>query len=378
MGNASYSIAVSYVSSFKAGPQEGIVGIELTSPVEADPYSYVMVKVLLDPKPVVVLGPVSCPLVTQVTGYWAHFLGLDGVDPNTSTVGTASCASMKGDPSLQALVPVSYNDGKPGEVYVYDHLTDYDFVTGPHPVQIFKLQTQDAKISGVSTIITKDGDLYREFQWSKSDGKFVQVVFSGLFPDLTRWQAEDHQAAVMRGEKGISNFDAVTTAQKLLGGSATLVKGGGPHDLTAVVNVTYPEPGSPTSIPVTQVTLNRLEGNPSGIWEITAVESNGLFIYTPKSGTTISSPVTVTGFGPQFEAQVGTVYILDRLYHEIQVGNNFAMLPDGSSPPAKFSLDVPYKSSIKEGVQEGIVKLVHTSGASFDIRTVMVKVLLNP
>lgn len=237
------------------------------------------------------------------------------------------------------------------------------------------MKTESARIS---TITTKDGDLYREFQWSKSEGKFVQVVFPGLFPDMTRWQAEDHQAAVMLGEKGISNYDAVTTAQKLLGGSAKLVKGGGPNDLTAVVNVTYPEPGGPTSIPVTQVTLSRLGGNTSGIWEITAVEANGLFMYTPKSGTTISSPVTVTGFGPQFEAQIGTVYILDRLYQKIQVGDNFAMAPDGSSPPSKFSLDVKYTSSIKGATQEGIVKLVHTSGASFDIRTVMVKVLLNP
>ncbi len=373
---ASYSIAVSYVSSFKAGAQEGVVQILFTTPIEADPNTTVMVKVLLDPQPVVVQGPVSCPIVTQVQGYWPHFLGLD---TNTSSVGTVSCANLKGDPSLQALVPV-YTNGKLSAVYVYDNLTDFDLATGPHPVQIFKLQTQQAMISGVNTIITRDDtDLYREFQWSGAAGTFVQVAFPGLFPDMTRWQAEEHQAAVTRGDKGISNFDAVTTAQKLIGGTAKLVKGGGPNDLTAMVNVTYPEPGGPTTnIPVTQVTLNRLEGNPGGIWEITAVESNGLFMYTPKSGATISSPVTVTGFGPQFEAQVGVVYILDRLYHEIQVGNNFAMLPDGSSPPAKFSLDVKYTSSIQGVAQEGIVKLVHTSGASFDHRTVMVKVLLNP
>jgi hypothetical protein len=384
MGNVPYSTQVSYDTSFKQGTQEGIVEVALTSPIGDAPA--VMVKVLLDPQPRVAQGPVSCPLATQQPGYWESVLG---IDTSTGGIGTVSCGNLKGDPSLQALVPVYYTNGQPGAYYIYDHITD------AHPVQLFKLQTKSAMISGVSTVITADvdpnssinkgksadqmtTDLYREFQWSGKAGTFVQVAFPGLFPDLTRWQAEDHQAAVMRGDKGISNFDAVTTAQKLLGGTAKLVKGGGSHDLTAVVNVTFPEPGSPTSIPVTQVTLNRLEGNPTGIWEITAVESDGLFIYTPKSGTTISSPVTVTGFGPQFEAQVGTVYILDRLYHEIQVGNNFAMLPDGSSPPAKFTLDVPYKSSIKESAQEGIVKLVHTSGASFDIRTVMVKVLLNP
>jgi hypothetical protein len=54
------------------------------------------------------------------------------------------------------------------------------------------------------------------------------------------------------------------------------------------------------------------------------------------------------------------------------------MAPDGSSPPSKFSLDVKYTSSIKGATQEGIVELVHTSGASFDRGVVMVKVLLNP
>ncbi|HEX9090120.1 MAG TPA: hypothetical protein VF831_01450 [Anaerolineales bacterium] len=355
MRDGPYSVLVSYDTSFKAGPQEGIVEVQQTNPMGIGPVPVVMVKVLLDPQPRVALGPVFCPLALQDP---AGPLGLSGLEAN--------CGNLKGDASLQALV------AREGSVTVYDHIMD------AQPVKIFTMKTQGARISGVSTIMTQDGDLYREFQWSRSDGKFVQVVFSGLFPDMTRWQAEDHQAAVMRGDKGVSNFDAATTAQKLLGGSAKLVKGGGSRDLTAVVNVTYPEPGSPTSIPVTQVTLNRLEGIPGGIWEITAVEANGLIIYTPKSGTTISSPVTVTGFGPQFEAQVGTVYILDRLYKTIQVGDNFAMLPDGSSPPARFSLDVKYATNIKEGAQEGIVKLVHTSGASFDIRTVMVKVLLNP
>ncbi len=145
-----------------------------------------------------------------------------------------------------------------------------------------------------------------------------------------------------------------------------------------MVNVTYPEPGSPTNIPVTQVTLSRLDGNPNGIWEITSVGADWLFIYTPKNGATITSPVTVTGFGPQFEAQVGVVYILDRLYHEIQEGNNFAMLPNnGSSPPSNFSLDVKYTSSIKGVTQEGIVELFHTSGASFARGVVLAKVLIS-
>ena len=254
----------------------------------------------------------------------------------------------------------------------------------------------EAKLSGYQTVLTGQVDqnsalnadkpvsamtvdLFREFGWSSSAGKFVQVAFPGMFPDLTRGQAEADQATVSNGQESWK-LDAVKTTQhwNLIGGTAKLVKGGGPGDLTAVVEVTYPEPGGPTTtIPVTQVTLSRLDGSPNGIWEITAVGSNWLFISTPKSGTTITSPVTVTGFGPQYEAQVGVVYLLDRLYHKIQLGNNFAMVPgDGSSPPARFSLDVKYTSSLKGVTQEGLVELVHTSGASFDRGVVLVKVLI--
>jgi hypothetical protein len=369
MGTVTYATQVSYDTSFKQGPQEGVVEVQLSTPIEAGPETVVMVKVLLDPEPVVVQGPVSCPVVTQAPGYWETVLGM-----STGRVGMPSCGNLKGDSSLQALVPVPSNNGQPSVFYVYDH------ITAAHPVQLFKLQTTSAMISGVSTIITRDGDLYREFQWSRSDGKFVQVAFPGMFPDMTRGQAEADQAAVDNGQDSWK-LDAVKTTQhwNLIGGTAKLVKGGGPDDLTAVVDVTYPEPGGPTTnIPVTQVTLTRLDGNPNGIWEITSVGSDWLFIYTPRSGATITSPVTVTGFGPQYEAQVGVVYILDRLYQTIQVGNNFAMLPgDGSSPPSNFSLDVKYTSSIKGSTQEGIVELVHTSGASFARGMVMVKVLIS-
>jgi len=370
MGNVTYSTQVSYDTSFKQGLQEGIVEVQWNPPIEADPQAAVMVKVLLNPQPRVAQGPVSCPVALQVPGYWETVLG---IDTSTGGVGMVSCGNLKGDSSLQALVPVYSTTGKPGEVYVYDH------ITAAHPVQLFKPPTQSALISGVSTITTQDADLYREFGWSRSDGTFVQVAFPGMYPDLTRGQAEADQAAVNSGQDSWKR-DAVKTTQhwNLIGGTAKLVKGGGPHDLTAVVNVTYPEPGGPTTtIPVTQVTLSRLEGNATGIWEITSVGSDWLIIYTPKSGTTMSSPVTVTGFGPQYEAQVGVVYILDRLYQTIQVGDNYAMVPDGSSPPSRFSLDVQYTSSIKGGTQEGIVELVHTSGASFAHGVVMVKVLIS-
>jgi len=130
MGTVTYSTQVSYDTSFKQGPQEGIVEVQLTSPIEAGPQTAVMVKVLLDPKPVAVLGPVSCPVAAQQPGYWETVLG---IDTNTGSVGMASCGNLKGDPSLQALVPVYYANGQPGTYYVYDQ------IAGANPVQLFKL-----------------------------------------------------------------------------------------------------------------------------------------------------------------------------------------------------------------------------------------------
>jgi hypothetical protein len=390
MGYTSYSVSVSYDTSFKTGSQEGTVGIQLTSPVEADPYAIVMVKVLLDPKPVVVLGPVSCPLVTQITGYWPHFLGLD---PNTSTVGTVSCANMKGDPSLQALVPVFYNDGRPNEIYVYDRLTEYDPLTGPHPVQIFKLQTASAMISGYSTIMTADidrdssinkgksgdqltTDLYREFQWSSSAKTFVQVAFPGIFPDLTRWQAEQDQLAVNQGQDAWKNDPAQVArnlAVKLLNWSdnaqTTVLSGGGPRDVNAVVQVKGAAPDHPTI----KVTLSRLEGNTHNLWVAISVTTDGMSITSPQKWETLTSPVKVKGTGSAFEGDVGTVFVLDHLY--IDIGH--AKGTPANNGKTSFTASVSYNARFR-GTQEGVLAFYRYSEADGAIAgVVMLKVLIS-
>ena len=49
-----------------------------------------------------------------------------------------------------------------------------------------------------------------------------------------------------------------------------------------------------------------------------------------------------------------------------------------ASAPAHSLSPYPTCPGIQGGVQEGIVELVHTGGASFDSGVVMVKVLVNP
>jgi len=161
-----------------------------------------------------------------------------------------------GNPSLQALVTVR-SDGTAAtlDVYVYNHITD------PTPTQIFKLQglyKGGAKISGYNTVMTAEVDgnssvnknvntnaaltvyLFREFKWSDATGTMVPVSFPGIFPDLTRYQAEIDQGQVNQGHdpwKLSAAQSATTLATTLLkwptNAQATIVSGGGQSGSTS-------------------------------------------------------------------------------------------------------------------------------------------------
>ena len=384
-GVSPYSLLVSYDTSFKQGPQEGIVELQLTSTMGPTAYSAVMVKVLLDPQPQVALGPMSCPVAQQDAGYWESNFG---ISPTTVT-----CGYLKGPAyiTLLALLTVAPSDSKPGHLYVYD-------LTEARPVQLFSMETSDAKISGASTIITADidpnssinkgkskmtPDLFREFAWSGKD--FVQVAFSGMYPDLTRWQAEDDLALVNKGQDTWKR-DAVKTAGQFVAQflpspasnppKLQLVFGGGAKDPQAYVNVTFPAAGGGTPR-ITKITLSRLAWGANSIWEVTAVQADWMSISSPQSGlsTYISTPVTVSGSGPTFEGQIGVAQVLDHLYQ--QIGWTPVMAPEGAKS-RPFTVTFPYTSSFRTGAQEGIVVLKHTGGAPFDYGVVLVKVLVNP
>src|SRR5437763_2252292 len=288
---------------------------------------------------IVKIGTQPCPKQVQDPAHWDVIIPTQRPDTRVESV---SCGNLLNNPSLQALVTVRHSDS--------DRLLDvsvYTDITGAHPTQLFKLQglnRGEAKISQYNTVITAEVDvnsslnkgqppakltldLFREFRGFDTAGAFVQVSFPGLFPDLTRWQAEADQQQVNHGQESWK-LDALQTAQRFAeqvlhpGGTTTLVSGGGRQDLDALVNLTFPHPGGSSSAPITRVTLSRLQGNTKGIWEVTALTADGLFISSPQSGlnTRISNPVLVSGFGPQFESQVGQVLILDHLYNKIGQG----------------------------------------------------------
>jgi len=350
--------------------------------------------------PTVQMGTHPCPEAVKDAAYWTPFVS---APPDIRVADSVSCGNLLGKPSLQAMVVArEILGGGP----VYRSIFVFDKITDPKPQLLFQvghLLKGEAQISGYSTILTAEvdlnsslnkgkpyaaltTDLFREFQWSEGKRTFVQVAFPGLFPDLTRYQAEKDQLLVNQGHQPWK-LDALSTtklfAKALLRtppeSAVVLVSGGGVHDVDAVVHVTPSVlVGCCGPFPPIKVTLSRLEGNTSnGIWIVVGVASEYKKISAPQNGDRLTSPVAVTGSGSQFESQVGIVHLLDHLYTDI--GQSIAMGTSGFGL-GPFSVNVSYEASFQGGAQEGIVVLYDENGGGTSLHggVAMMKVLLNP
>jgi hypothetical protein len=305
------------------------------------------------------------------------------------------CGNLIGNTTLQALVTVRYQGtGQLLDVYVYSD------ITSPNPTQLFKLQSLykgDAKISVYNTVLTTEvgqhssintgkidaemtRDLFREFQWSDGAGTLVPVSFPGIFPDLTRYQAENDQARVNQGQD-VWKLNAAEVARHMAtdthllnwpgGTQAVVVSGGGPNDTNAIVTVKNPTPVGN----MIKVTLERLEKNTNkGIWEIVAVTAGNLSITMPRSRDILTSPLNVAGTGNAFEGVIGTIDVLDHLYTPIGHAQVKGAVGNGNTT---FSTVVSYNSTFKGGKQDGVLVLYAANNAGSSIgAAVMIKELL--
>lgn len=342
------------------------------------------------PAPQIKLGSQPCPATVSDAVHWDAIVGTQS---GVSAVSRVTCANLIGKSTLQALILVGYQGtGNVVDVYVYND------ITGPSPTQLFKLQglyKGDVRISGYNTILTAEvdqnshansgktpsqqqPDLFREFKWSAGAGTFVPVPFPGLFPVLTRYQAETDQQQVNQGHQPWQ-LSASMTAQALAANllkwapnaPATIVQGDGQQDLNAVVDVKSPNPGGGTI----RVSMSRLEGNTNGgIWIATGVTSQGLSITSPAANDRLTSPINVAGTSMAFEGKAGTIHILD--HTETDIGHADVQ-PSQGMGNVPYTATVSYNSSFKMGTQEGIVALYVPSNADGSIAAaVMVKVLL--
>jgi hypothetical protein len=338
--------------------------------------------------PILSLGSQACPASVQTPTYWDSIIP---TQPNVSMVESVTCAYLKGTPDLQALITVRYaSTGRVLDAYVYDNLT------AANPTQIFKLPNLyegEAKLSNYNTIITSEvdqnssananlpnaeqvPDLFREFKWSDGAGTLVQIAFPGIFPDLTRYQAESDQQQVKQGYQ-TWKLSATAIAQAF-GASllhwnpnATLISGGGSHDAQAVVSLQ----NTTATSNILQISMSHLEGNTNGgIWIITAITTNGLSITAPQTADLIHSPVTVTGTSNALAGTIGPLTILDHLYTPLGHTTTQSLTTNG---PTAFSTSIIYKPTFQSGAEEGLVMLSERNKAGGPTTgVVIVKVLI--
>ncbi len=337
-------------------------------------------------------GPQPCPDAVKATAHW------DAIIPTqngVTHVEKVMCGYLTDNSTLQALVTVRYQgSGQLLDVYVYNN------ITSPSPSQLFKLQSLykgDARISVYNTLLTTEvdqhssinagksdaemkRDLFREFQWFNGAGTLVPVSFPGMFPDLTRYQAEDDQVHVNQGQD-TWKLNAAEVAKHMAINAhllnwphniqAVVVSGGSPNDDNAMVTLKNPtQPGN-----TIHVSLERLEKNMNkGIWEVVAVTADNISIMTPKSRDILASPMNVTGTGNAFEGVIGTVDILDHVYTPIGHAQVTGAIGNGKTT---FSTAVSYTTTFKGGKQDGVVVLYATNNAGSSTRAaVMIKELL--
>ncbi len=227
-------------------------------------------------------------------------------------------------------------------------------------------------------------DLFREFKWSDGAGTFVQTAFPGIFPDLTRYQAEADQAQVNAGHdpwKNDPSMVAKALAAQFFGWQRTvttkLLSGGGSQDVDATVQVQEaPAQGAQSQGPSVVVTLSRLEGNTHNMWVAIAVNDGTMLTLTNiPVRSLITSPVTLQGTGAAFEAVIGQAVVYDHLYNDI---GHAQIIGDNGMGKANYSTKVAYTSSFK-GVQEGLVVVYEANGgiSSENFSAVMIKVLIS-
>jgi hypothetical protein len=348
--------------------------------------------------PGVVLGPRACP---AGIGDPAHWDAIIGTNNGTQHAESVSCANILDNPSLQALVLVRHTDANHTlDVYAFNN------ITSSSPTRIFLLQgliKGDAKISGYNTIMTAEVDIYsslnveklpsamtpdlfREFDWSAEQNTLVQTTFPGLFPDLTRYQAEADQAQVNQGHQpwkmdpqAVARAMATSFFDWKRSTTSKLLSGGRSQDVSAVVQVQEAAAqGAQSQGPSVIMTLSRLEGNTHNLWVVISVDDGSMLTLTNLDARSlIASPVALEGTGAAFEAVIGRAVVYDHLYSTV---GQAQVMGDRGMGKANYTTNVAYDTSFKAGPQEGIVAVYEANGGISDeiYTAVMRKVLLSP
>ena len=332
--------------------------------------------------PTITLQVVGCPALS------INWDSLVGTHTNVNKVQTVICGYLEGNGLLQALVNVRYYtpDAKL-DFYVYDNLSG-------NPSQRFKVQgliDGDTNISPTGTITTAEigmnslssavPDLFKEYKWNGTT--FAQILFPGLYPDITHYQAEKSQALYISqgGASGKESWrtSGIQVADHLASNifhwqdvTKTVVQN--THVDPIIVQITNNGPGGGGFI----ATLYHLDGDSNNILEITNVSSSnsGVSLTNPAFGSQVTSPISVQGNYVASGSILGRVAIYDNTY--VTVGDTGAIHSSLTSGSGSFSVSIPFKLN-EHGVQEGVIAFLSTmqNNTAFINQAVMIKVFLS-
>ncbi len=334
--------------------------------------------------PVINLQVVSCPTLPE---NWDKVVG---TKPQVNKVQKVICGSLEGSGSLAALVDVRYySSNNRLDYYVYDNL----YGTPNRRFSMQNLLDGDAEVSPSSTIMTAEigandplkgeTDVFKEFQWNGNG--FSQILFPGMFPDMTRYQAERDQGIVNQNAHlpvPISTWKtsfygvADNLAQEVFhwGHVSTTTIDYHPSYGIYVAQVNNLGLGGGGYV----VTMNRLDNVITNILEVTKVTplDTNMNLGAPQTGASLRSPINVGGSGTAAGSVLGEVLIFDDTY--LTIGNSGSIASPAKSGYVRFSRLISYQLN-QPGEQEGAVVYFTTNqnNASVTNQALMFKVFLS-
>jgi len=354
--------------------------------------------VLTSITPTQVSSPTPVPTLTtitlQVVGPCPSNLGnswdrVVGTKPGVAKVQKVMCGSLEGSGSLDALVIARYyTPDYKMDFFVYDNLTG----TPNRRFAVQGLVQGDAQISPAGTIITSQlisnvpipPNVFKEYQWSAATSSFAQILFPGLYPDVTHYQAE-HAQFVANAYAAQGKTPWQDSANSVVNKLASDIF----HwTLTTTKTVTFNPPTGTYIVQETNTgtggggfvaTLFHLDNVTTNIFEISKIAplDSGTRISSPAPGVQLSSPVSVSGTSYQASGSVlGEVMIYDDTY--TIVGSSGAIQSQPSGTYVNFTQSVSYQLNAP-GLQEGVVAFLGTNqnNASLSNQVAMVKVFFS-
>jgi len=169
-------------------------------------------------------------------------------------------------------------------------------------------------------------NVYREYSWQ--NGRFVQVTYPSLYPVASRGEAEALQQQANNGQS-VPWSDPMTTAEQM---AKDIFK----WPATSPQDKVLSNDGTMARIQLVQqnsqmqvmVTLKRLvQQNKTGLWFVTAAQTNGINLTQPQPSSVVTSPTNIKGTGALTDGQT-TVTLFDHTLTSLSFLNNPALNTD--------------------------------------------------